>query len=101
MTKSLKPARASRSICQTIKALPPALSSGLGQASESGCIRSPRPAAKIIAVRRALMAQYGLGIGHRGAVRRYAFIQQARERRQFRIPLSGALRIRDKTRRIG
>jgi hypothetical protein len=45
-----KPARASRSICHSISALPPTFSSGFGQVSVRGRIRSPRPAAKIIAL---------------------------------------------------
>jgi hypothetical protein len=49
MTMSVQPARASASICQTMSALPPASSSGFGVASVSGRIRSPRPAARIIA----------------------------------------------------
>ena len=43
------PARASASICQTMSGLPPTSSSGFGVASDSGRIRSPRPAARIIA----------------------------------------------------
>ena len=49
MTISSKPAATIRSICQTISGLPPTDSSGFGQVSVSGRIRSPRPAARIIA----------------------------------------------------
>src|SRR5512146_1229206 len=47
--RSVKPAATRRSICQTMSGLPPTSSSGLGTLSESGRIRSPRPAARIIA----------------------------------------------------
>src|SRR5574343_1924415 len=49
ITTSRKPAAASRSRCQTISGLPPATSSGLGVWSVSGRMRSPRPAARIMA----------------------------------------------------
>src|SRR5690554_1689130 len=49
MTIPLRPAARRRSICHTIRGLPPASSSGLGQVSVSGRMRSPRPAARIIA----------------------------------------------------
>src|SRR3989338_2582166 len=39
------------SMCQTISALPPASSSGLGVWSVSGRMRSPRPAAKSMALK--------------------------------------------------
>src|SRR5487761_2371752 len=50
MTMSVNPARARASICQTISGLPPARSRGLGVPSVSGRMRSPRPAARIIAM---------------------------------------------------
>src|SRR3569832_1547779 len=43
------PARTRFRICQTIKGRPRTFKSGLGQVSVSGRMRSPRPAAKIIA----------------------------------------------------
>jgi hypothetical protein len=48
-TMRRKPARASASICHARRGFPPATRSGFGVASESGRIRSPRPAARIIA----------------------------------------------------
>ena len=49
MTISAMPARASAWIIHTMSGLPPAGSSGLGVMSVRGRIRSPRPAARIIA----------------------------------------------------
>src|SRR5450830_91347 len=49
MTISVMPARTRLRICQVIRGRPRTLSRGLGQASVSGRMRSPRPAAKIIA----------------------------------------------------
>ncbi len=58
MTISRKPAAARRSRCQTISGLPPATSSGLGVWSVSGRMRSPRPAARIIAFISSLLLQF-------------------------------------------
>jgi hypothetical protein len=49
MTSSVKPAALRRSICQTMRGLPPATSRGLGVWSVRGRMRSPRPAARIMA----------------------------------------------------
>ena len=49
MTTSFIPAIANRSKCQTIKGLDPISNKGLGVSSVSGRIRSPLPAAKIMA----------------------------------------------------
>src|SRR5664279_4459553 len=49
ITRSSKPAATRRSICQEINGLPLTPSSGFGIASDSGRMRSPRPAARIIA----------------------------------------------------
>ena len=50
MTIVVNPATASRSICHSISALPPTFNNGFGHVSVNGRIRSPRPAAKIIAL---------------------------------------------------
>jgi len=49
MTKSVMPARTKFSICHTMSGLPPTVSKGLGVESVSGRMRSPRPAARIMA----------------------------------------------------
>ena len=45
MTMSQIPARARRSICQTMRGLPATANNGLGVSSVNGRMRSPRPAA--------------------------------------------------------
>src|SRR5450759_2174470 len=50
MTISRIPARTRFSMCQAINGLPPTSNSGLGVRSVSGRMRSPRPAAKSIAI---------------------------------------------------
>src|SRR5450830_402383 len=52
MTMSVMPARTRFRICQTISGRPRTFNSGFGQVSVSGRIRSPRPAAKIMAFMR-------------------------------------------------
>src|SRR5690349_22285752 len=78
---SRKPARASASTCHTISALPPASSSGFGVTSDSGRMRSPRPAARIIA--RAVAPDSGgaCDIGQRLVER----VEQRRERVELAI----------------
>src|SRR5450759_2913096 len=50
ITSSHMPACTRFSMCQTISGLPPASSNGLGVWSVSGRMRSPRPAARIMAI---------------------------------------------------
>src|SRR5699024_9264766 len=54
------PAATNRSICQTIRGLPATFSKGLGCVSVRGRMRSPRPAARIIAfIRRYILRLQG------------------------------------------
>ena len=74
---------ASRSICHTISGLPPTSSSGLGHVSVNGRMRSPRPAAKIIAfLRECHAARLERVADFVGAA--FEIIEQARERTQRR-----------------
>src|SRR4051812_36983633 len=80
MTTLWNPARTRASICHTMSGLPPARSNGFGNVSVSGRMRSPRPAARIIAVgmpRSERVADHGRAIGER--------VEQHQQRRQLAI----------------
>src|SRR5687768_1628117 len=92
-TSSVKPARASRSIRWAIKGRPATGSRGLGTRSVSGRMRSPRPAARIIAFKRS----------HRAVDRRLAPLElahQARKRRELAIALGDGERIAHEARGV-
>src|SRR5450432_2044650 len=77
MTICANPAATRRSICQTMSGLPPTSSSGFGIVSDKGRMRSPRPAARIIAImsRSEAVADRGLF--------RLELVEQAQQRRQL------------------
>src|SRR5579864_5190220 len=97
-----KPACASRSICHTISALPPASRRGFGRESVSGRIRSPRPAAKIIAfVREVACVFIGVlarseGVTDVGSAA-FELVEQLRERRKRPVTFRDLARIGDES----
>src|SRR5450432_4424388 len=112
ITMRSNPAATRRSICQTISALPPTSSSGLGRVSESGRMRSPRPAARIIAAlmdspEAALCAASPSGGERLGAARRrssegvadrrataFEFVEQLEHRTEPVVARAGTAQIR-------
>ena len=89
ITMSVQPARASASICQTMSGLPPASSSGFGVASVSGRIRSPRPAARIIAP--SFIARKRVADGDARAA--LELVEQREQRMQRAVARAGAAQI--------
>src|SRR5882672_432239 len=85
ITMSLTPARESASSSQTIRDFPRTSRRHLGTRSESGRMRSPRPAARIIA----FMAQASESVAD-ALLRRIELVEQARERSQAAVALAGA-----------
>src|SRR5262245_62861633 len=92
------PARASASINPTTSGRPPACSRGFGTRSLSGRMRSPRPAASIIAFTLAApaclvrAAELGLAL--------LQLVEQARERRELAVALRDGPRVAQEARRI-
>src|ERR1022692_1203756 len=87
MTNRVNPAATRRSICHTMSGLPPASRSGFGSASDNGRMRSPRPAARIIAI-----------IGSSEAVTdrrlpRLELVEQAKQWRELVVAGAGAAQI--------
>eukprot|EP01022_Parablepharisma_sp_SALTPOND_P033110 TRINITY_DN881_c1_g1_i15.p1 TRINITY_DN881_c1_g1~~TRINITY_DN881_c1_g1_i15.p1 ORF type:complete len:1351 (-),score=485.80 TRINITY_DN881_c1_g1_i15:36729-40781(-) len=85
MTISVMPARTSERICQTINGRPRTLSKGLGQVSVSGRMRSPRPAAKIMA----FMVGASEGVAELGRVFLLQLLDQAHQRCESHIAARG------------
>src|SRR5882672_5064152 len=87
ITTSRTPARASASIRRTISDFPRTSRRHFGIESESGRMRSPRPAARIIAfmVRSERVADALLG--------RIELVEQARERHELAVALAGAAQV--------
>src|SRR5450432_2371176 len=88
------PAATRRRTCQTMSGLPPTSSNGLGSSSVSGRMRSPRPAARIIAIMGG-----SEGVTDRGLAR-FELVQQARERRQFVVARARAAKISHDARHV-
>src|SRR5215470_17501505 len=95
MTRSTKPAATSRWICQTMSGLPPTSSSGFGTASDSGRIRSPRPAARIIAFIGGLLERVA---GHWTAI--LERVEKLRERRKVAVARARASEIAQHARHV-
>src|SRR6478736_3159918 len=91
MTMSPNPAATRRSICQTMSGLPPTSSKGLGRASESGRIRSPRPAARIMlrAISRAAASER---VPDRGRTR-LELVEQSQQSSEFAIARAGSAQV--------
>src|SRR6476469_3217786 len=85
ITMSVIPARTRFRICQTISGRPRTFSSGLGQVSVRGRIRSPRPAARIIAF---IGAPVSEGVAY---LRRLVLelVEQAHQRLEHRVAVAG------------
>src|SRR5688572_24527960 len=92
-TSSLRPARASRSTRWAISGRPATGSSGFGTRSVSGRMRSPRPAARIIAFTLSLRAA-------RRRVAPLEIIHQARKRRELAIALGDGARVTHEARSV-
>src|SRR5215470_4516543 len=92
ITISVQPAATRRSSCHAMSVLPPASSSGFGVASDSGRMRSPRPAARIIA----FMAEERLGSSERVPHDRLPLlelVEEPRESEEFAITRAGTAEI--------
>src|SRR5512135_2987877 len=101
MTISVNPARASASICQLISGLPPARSRGLGVSSVSGRMRSPRPAARIIAlVIGSAAGTVVSGRVHEGWRAAFEQVEDAREGVEFAVPCAGAPQVAQDPRHV-
>src|SRR5688572_6017709 len=94
---SRMPARASAASCHAISGLPPTRSSGLGVVSESGRMRSPRPAARIIAPIMMRTSSASLRGRRRDALEP---VEQARERGELAVALRDGTRVTEETRRV-
>src|SRR6478672_12856481 len=82
-TISVMPARTGLSTCQTIRGRPRTFSSGLGQLSVRGRMRSPRPAARIMAFIAGSEGVADAGIGV------FQHVEDADQRRQFAVAAGG------------
>src|SRR5512134_2047730 len=78
-----KPAAASRATCHSMRARPPTSSSGLGRSSVRGRMRSPRPAASSMALKRVPDT----------VLRALDLVQQPEQRMQGLIALAGAAQV--------
>src|SRR5688572_3101304 len=94
---SRMPARARASSCHAISGLPPTRSSGLGVTSESGRMRSPRPAARIIAPIMTPTSCASLR-GRRGDA--LEPVEQPGERGELAVALRDGTRVVEEARRV-
>src|SRR3954447_7863381 len=91
MTISQKPARLRFFRWNSISALPPARSNGLGTASVNGRMRSPRPAARIIALNDSFSESVaGIRVRRLGAL---PFIKQREQRFQLAVAFASLAQI--------
>src|SRR6185503_9067092 len=98
MTTVRKPAFASFSRCRKMSGLPPTSSMDLGTRSVSGRMRSPRPAASIIATGAEVCSTLPSGSGHRCAVG--DLVEQTQQRGQGPVALGHRAHIGQEARRV-